>query len=307
MEHQEMAEERLKRAEQQIAKANQQADEATKQLERLTREHQEMADKRLNRAEQAEKMIQKAVECAAQLERKLEQKFMDAMKRIEGNTGMHPERMDMNHRGDNWVEWRSTIAEDEVMDHETVENLLQPQTEIAESSNLMYSERNPPNSTNDDDMGSEDRGSTPERNPPDSTDDDDIGSEDRGFSDVQKGKQKVPPPRKYFRPSGGATSVAISVNQPSPSPEHYQPSPSPSPFQLSTTRPRQHQRKLGKTVQKYSKPIFGEGAEEDFRSSTRPGRTIYPQSPLRGFSTTRAKQLVHLIYIDKLATKIILL
>ena len=104
----------------------------------------------------------------------------------------------MNHRGDNWVEWRSTIAEDEVMDDETVENLLQPQTEIAESSNLMYSERNPPNSTNDDDMGSEDRGSTPERNLPDSTDDDDIGSEDRGFSDVQKGKQKVLPPRKYF-------------------------------------------------------------------------------------------------------------
>jgi hypothetical protein len=99
----------------------------------------------------------------------------------------------MNHRGDNWVDWRSPTIENEVMDHETVENLLQPQTEIGESSNSMYSERNPPNSTNDDnDMGLEDRGPTPERNLPDSTDDDDdMGSEDRGFSDARKGKQKM--------------------------------------------------------------------------------------------------------------------
>ena len=90
------------------------------------------------------------------------------------------------------------------------------------------------------------------------------------------------------------------------SPSSFQPSPSPSPFQPSKTHPCQYQPKLGKTtVRENSKPVFGDNAEEDSHSSTKPSRqTIYPQSNLRGFSAIRAKQLVHLIYIDKLATYI---
>lgn len=156
MEHQEIADERLKKAEQQLAEANQRADEATKAIERVRvqaetmAKHSEERNREVNgqllaaiaraekaeqrvaqkirevdgmvnvqaeiiakrsedlsrganeqllasiaraeKAEQqsaekiseAEKRIQKAVESAAQLE----QKFMDAMKRMKGGTGM---------------------------------------------------------------------------------------------------------------------------------------------------------------------------------------------------------------------------
>jgi hypothetical protein len=120
---------------------------------------------------------------------------------------------------------------------------------------------------------------------------------------------KVPPPMKFSRPSGGTRSVVFQMepaaknrvqnNRPSSSP---QPSPSPEPFEPPMPHPRQHLRQRGKTHQKYSKPIFGEGAEEEFRSNTRPRRVVYQQSTLRGFSTTRAAQLVNSFYIDNLAT-----
>jgi hypothetical protein len=95
------------------------------------------------------------------------------------------------------------------------------------------------------------------------------------------------------------------TNQSSASPAPFQPyqrdtnqsSSSPEPFQ-----PYQHRRQRGKTSQKYSKPIFGEDAEEEPRSSTRPSQAIYRQSTLRGFANTRAAQLVRLIYVDNLAT-----
>ena len=64
------------------------------------------------------------------------------------------------------------------------------------------------------------------------------------------------------------------------------------PLEPPIPRPRQQQRQRGKTSQKYRKPIFGADAEEESRSSTRPSRVIYPQSTLRGFSTTRAAKLV---------------
>lgn len=127
---------------------------------------------------------------------------------------------------------------------------------------------------------------------------------------------KVPPPRKFSRPSGGARSVtfqtkpagrvaspgpsSIAMNRPSATPEPFQPphqyrrqrdTSSPETFQ-----PYQHRRRRGKSSQKYPKPIFGEDAEEESRSSTRPSQVIYPQSTLRGFATTRAAQLVCLIY-----------
>lgn len=124
---------------------------------------------------------------------------------------------------------------------------------------------------------------------------------------------KVPPPRKFSRPSGGASSVAFqmeparnrvhSVASPEPSSiSTKQPSASPKHLQLPIPRPQQYQRQRGKNFQRYSTPIFGEDAEEDSRSSKRPSRVIYRKSTLRGFSTMRAGQLVHLIYIDKLTT-----
>lgn len=100
------------------------------------------------------------------------------------------------------------------------------------------------------------------------------------------------------------------MNLPSPTPEPFQPRPhqSPEPFQPSPTpepfQQYQHRRRRGKN---YSKPIFGEDAEEESRSSARPSRVIYRQSTLRGFAATRAAQLVHLIYIDNLACNLILL
>ena len=170
---------------------------------------------------------------------------------------------------------------------------------------------------------------------------------------------KVPPPRSFSRPAGGARSVAIHMepvaNLHRPSIEntessyligernvegerserkdseeddgmnfarqvsgwgsaaiHVEPvarnrsqsvasTASPEPFE--PTKP--HSRHRGKTSQKYPKPIFGEGAEES-RSSTRPSRVIHRQSTLRGFSTMRAAQLVHFIYINNLAQKITL-
>jgi hypothetical protein len=151
---------------------------------------------------------------------------------------------------------------------------------------------------------------------------------------------KVPPPRKFSRPSGGARSVtfqtkpagrvaspgpsSIATNRPSATPEPFQPphqyrrqhdTSSPEPFQPphqyrrqhdtsspETFQPYQHRRRRGKSSQKYPKPIFGEDTEEESRSSTRPSHVIYRQSTLRGFATTRAAQLVYLIYIDNLAT-----
>jgi hypothetical protein len=77
---------------------------------------------------------------------------------------------------------------------------------------------------------------------------------------------------------------------------------SPELLEPTIHRPRQR----GKTSQKYLKPIFGEDVEEESRSSTRPSRTVYPQSKLRGFSTQRAAQLVRFIYIDKSAQHVTL-
>ena len=117
MEHQEMMDERLNKAKQQLAEANRRADEATRQIKEISvREEgirvqaeiiakctEELSWKandqllasiaRAKKAEQqsaekiieAEKWIQRTMENAVQL---LEQKFMDAMKRIEGSTGM---------------------------------------------------------------------------------------------------------------------------------------------------------------------------------------------------------------------------
>ena len=71
--------------------------------------------------------------------------------------------------------------EDEDLDHEDVENLLQPDAEIAESLNLMR-ERN------DDREYSE--GNVPST---EAVDDIDMRSEHRGITAVQKGKQKIIP------------------------------------------------------------------------------------------------------------------
>ena len=97
MEHHEMTDE-LKKAKQQLAEANRRTEDATKQIEALRIREEGIriqAERRsrkieyqlltsLARAEKAEKQVQEAVESAA----RLEQKFMDVMKRIEGNTGM---------------------------------------------------------------------------------------------------------------------------------------------------------------------------------------------------------------------------
>src|SRR6202161_3408491 len=216
MEHQGMADERLNKAEQQLTEANRRADEATKEIERSAMEHQMMADERLNkieqqltetnrRADEATKRVENltmehqmmAEKRAAEQLAELEQKFMDAMIRMERNSAERmernsAERMDMNH----------------------VENLLHPQAEIEESLN----------NDNDNDMGSEDRGFTAVQK----------GKEKMvclKFSLRSFGLNfllKVPPPRrKYSRPPGGVTSIIISIEQPS----HTHPYRSPSPFQ----------------------------------------------------------------------------
>jgi hypothetical protein len=115
-----------------------------------------------------------------------------------------------DHRSDNWTRWRST-AEDNVPDHEAVENLLRPRVGITESSNLMgesnvdreHSEGNVPDSNEEDDDMSVSGGvmgeSNVERersegNVPDSNEEDDdmsVRSEDAGVTAVQKGKQKM--------------------------------------------------------------------------------------------------------------------
>ena len=82
--------------------------------------------------------------------------------------------------------------------------------------------------------------------------------------------------------------------EPSPSPSPIptnRPADSPEPIELPLPR-HQHHRQHSK---RYSTPLF-EDAEEA-RSRTRPSRNIFPQSTLRGFSTTRAAQLVRLDYI----------
>lgn len=84
-----------------------------------------------------------------------------------------------DHRSDNWTRWRST-AEDNVPDHEAVENLLRPRVGITESSNLM-------GESNVDREHSE--GNVPDSNEED--DDMSVRSEDAGVTAVQKGKQKM--------------------------------------------------------------------------------------------------------------------
>ena len=113
---------------------------------------------------------------------------------------------------------------------------------------------------------------------------------------------KVPPPRKFSQPSGGARPVAIQMK---PAAKNQgpsnQPSASPEPFRPPRPCPHPHQCQGGKTSQKYSEPIFGEGAEES-HSTKHPSQVVFWQSTLCGFKTTRAAQLVNLIYIDNLAT-----
>ena len=131
---------------------------------------------------------------------------------------------------------------------------------------------------------------------------------------------KVPPPRKFSRPTGGARSAVIhleplaryrsqsiaysasstkeddQMNEGSVRNQSRSAASSPDP--LDPNIPRQY-------GQKYRKPVFGKGAEKECRSSTRPSRrTIYPQSVLRGFSIIRGEQLVRFIYIDNLAHEI---
>jgi hypothetical protein len=103
---------------------------------------------------------------------------------------------------------------------------------------------------------------------------------------------KVPPPRKFHRPVGGSGSVALHVEPAAHKGSRRAATASPEP-NIPRPRPRQQQRRRGKTSQK---SIFGEGVEEECRSSTPQSSNIYPQSILRGFSTTKAAQLVRLIY-----------
>jgi chromosome segregation ATPase len=84
MEHQEMTGERLNKAEQQLAEANRRADEANEQLSASIARAEKAEQQSVEKIFEAEGRIQKAAEAAAQLE----QKFLDAMKRIEGSTGM---------------------------------------------------------------------------------------------------------------------------------------------------------------------------------------------------------------------------
>ena len=77
-----------------------------------------------------------------------------------------------DHRSDDWVQQRSTM-EDEVPDHEAVENLLRPRAEIAEFSNLM-------GESNVDREHSE--GNVPDRE----VDNGSMRSEDQRFTAVQK-------------------------------------------------------------------------------------------------------------------------
>jgi hypothetical protein len=74
-----------------------------------------------------------------------------------------------DRRSDNCGDWRST-TEDEVPDHEAVENLLRSSVEIAEFSNS---------------MGKINEGENSDRNEED--DDKSMRSEDQGLSAVQKG------------------------------------------------------------------------------------------------------------------------
>jgi hypothetical protein len=78
-----------------------------------------------------------------------------------------------DHRSDDWVQQRSTM-EDEVPDHEAVENLLRPRAEIAEFSNLM-------GESNVD--GEHSEGNVPDREVDDNGS---MRSEDQRFTAVQK-------------------------------------------------------------------------------------------------------------------------
>lgn len=78
-----------------------------------------------------------------------------------------------DHRSDDWVQQRSTM-EDEVPDHEAVENLLRPRAEIAEFSNLM-------GESNVD--GEHSEGNVPDREVDDNMS---MRSEDQRFTAVQK-------------------------------------------------------------------------------------------------------------------------
>lgn len=125
---------------------------------------------------------------------------------------------------------------------------------------------------------------------------------------------KVPPPKKFSRPTGGAGSVAIHLkplarNSIVSSPDPYISGPRSDMTEkddhVSVRSARNRSQStasspepLDQRAQKYRKPVFGEGVKEESRSSTRPSRrAIYRQSTLRGFSTQRAQQLVGFIFI----------
>ena len=132
---------------------------------------------------------------------------------------------------------------------------------------------------------------------------------------------KVPPPRKFSRPTGGAGSVAIHleplarnsiVSSPDPYISRARSDKTEEDDHISVRSARGRSQSaafspepLDQRAQKCRKPVFGEGVKEESRSSTRPSRrAFYRQSTLRGFSTQRAQQLVDFIYIDNLAPKV---
>jgi hypothetical protein len=319
MEHQMMADERLNKIEQQLTEANRRADEATKRVENLTMEHQMMAEKR-----------------AAEQLAELEQKFMDTMIRMERNSAERmernsAERMDMNHV-ENLLHPQAEIAESLNNDNDNdmgsedrgftavqkgKEKMVRLKFSLR-SFGLNFLLKVPP----------------PRRKysrPP------------GGATSIIISMEQPSHTQPYRSPSPFQLSPSPSPFQQVHSPSPFQQVRSPSPFQeddgmnfarqvsgwgsaaihvepvarnrsqsvASTASPepfeptKPHSRHRGKTSQKYPKPIFGEGAEES-RSSTRPSRVIHRQSTLRGFSTTRAAQLVRFIYINNLAQKITL-
>ena len=130
---------------------------------------------------------------------------------------------------------------------------------------------------------------------------------------------KVPPPRKFPGPPGGAGSVVIRMQPKEKNQVHFADSASPVPSSISThqppasskplpvTVPVSNPRQRGKAFRKGHQPIFGEGTEES-RSNKRPAsQNIFPQSTLRGFTTLRAAQLVRLHLLFEKISHLILL
>ena len=207
-----MAIARAEKAEQRAAEIIKEADERVKlQAEIIAKRSEELnlevlaSIARAKKAEQhsaekigeAEERILKFVERAAQME----QTFTDAMKRMKGSKGMrqwlkldegwhaHPELVDAtsdadaqryvpnkDHRSGDWAQWRTT--EDELPDHEAVEDLVRPRAEIVESSNLM-GERNADREQSEGNVSVQS----------DTDDDMSVVSENQGVT-VQKGKGK---------------------------------------------------------------------------------------------------------------------